>query len=322
MDAQAVERLPTFVALEAQSVLNGQRRGASIPLDATYFDGIRLASQSLTDVQVDVDPRNRIQHVQQSELLLQTASIGLDSFEREELLGASEQLRETAERLPEVEFLREAYPGDCVVVPEWVRTGRAADWGLRIYFFREGDAPTPDEIVTENVDAVVEGTRPAFERYQGDLHGYPECCVAAFHDRAQDRPSPEWRSVEPLASEVREDALAGDSVSIDGVLPDVFESEGVPSLVPFFAREFFPEQDCETARETGAAVYDALCEEFDETLVRDHFALNYALCYWVAKTLREQAANRGRRPAAGELGIEHFSFYAPLGHVRTFPRYS
>lgn len=322
MDAQAVERLPTFVALETKSVLDGLRRGASVPLDATYFDGIRRTSQSLTDVKADVEPRERIRHVQQSELLLNTASVSLDSFEREDLLGASEQLRETAERLPEVAFLREAYPGDCVVVPEWVRTGRAADWGLRVYFFQEGDAPTPDKIVAENVDAVVDGTRPAFERYQGDVHGYPECCVEAFHDRAQDRPSPEWRSVEPLASEVRESALAGDGVSIDDVLPGVFESEGDPSSSSFFAREFFPEPDCETARETGAAVYDALREEFGEMLVRDYFALNYALCYWVAKTLRKQAANRGRRPAAGELGIEHFSFYAPLGHVRTFPRYS
>lgn len=314
-----LERLPAFVALEVHSVLAGRRRGASVPLDGTYVDGIRRTSQSLTDVQADVDPDERVRHVQQSQLMLDTVNVGIDSFEREQLLAASDRLRETAEGMPEVEFLRAEYPGDCVVVPEWVRTGRAADWGIRVYFFRADDAPTGDEIIERNVEAVVEGTRPEFERFQGDLHGYPECCIEAFHTRAGDRQSPEWRSVEPLAHRLRADALDGTGSSVDDVLPTFFEAD---DAYAFFAREFFPEPDCETARETGQHVFDALRNEFGEPLARDQFALNYAFCYAVAKTLRKQTATSGRRPAAGELGREHFSLYAPLGHVRTFPRYS
>lgn len=316
----AVERLPTFVALEALSVLAGERTGASVPFDATYFDGVGRATQAAADDIDGVNPDTRLQQVQQSRLALNTTTVELDAFEREAVLSASENLRATAEQLPEVEFLRSAFPGEVVVVPEWLRTGRMADWGMRAYFFREGDAPAPDEIVARNIDAEVDGNRAAFERYQGDLHGYPECCIEAFHDRAQDRPDPEWRSVESLADEFRDEALRqGQNVSIDDVLPDFFDSK---RALAFFAREFFPEPDCETARAAGEQVYDALRSEVGEALARDYFALNYAFCYAVARTLRE-GANRGRRgrPSAGDLGMEHFSFYAPLSHVRTFPRY-
>jgi hypothetical protein len=314
----AVERLPTFVALEALSVLAGERPGASVPFDATYFDGVGRATQVTPDVTSAVDPETRVEQVQRSRLALNTTSVELDAFEREAVLAASEDLRETAGQLPEVEFLRAAFPGEVVVVPEWLRTGRVADWGMRAYFFREGEAPSADEIVAQNVDAEVDGNRSAFERYQGDLHGYPECCIEAFHDRAQDRPDPEWRSVESLADEFRGDALRqGRNVSIDDVLPEFFESE---RALAFFAREFFPEPDCETARATGEQVYGALRSEVGEALARDYFALNYAFCYAVARTLREGANRRGR-PSAGDLGMEHFSFYAPLSHVTTFPRY-
>ncbi len=316
----AVERLPTFVALEVLPVLHGERKGASVPLDGTYFDGISRAVQTLSDEECGVDPESRANRAQQSRLLLRTASVQLDSFERDDLRAASDHLCETAERLPEVEFLRSEYPGECVVVPEWLRTGRAADWGVRAYFFREGDAPTADEILDENVDAVVNGTRSEFERYQGELHGYPPCCIEAFHDRTQDRPEPEWRSVEPLAARFRAGALRREhNPSIDDVLPEFFESEDAYS---FFAREFFPEPDCATARATGKRVYDVLREELGAALVGDYFALNYAFCYAVANTLREQPPNRGRRPSAGELGVEHFSSYAPLSHVLTFPKYA
>jgi len=227
----AVERLPTFVALEALSVLEGERDGASVPFDATYFDGVGRATQATPDETSAVDPDTRLQQVQKSRLALNTTSVALDAFEREEVLAASDDLRETAEQLPEVEFLRAAFPGEVVVVPEWLRTGRMADWGMRAYFFREGEAPSADEIVERNVEAEVEGNRAAFERYQGDLHGYPECCIEAFHDRAQDRPDPEWRSVESLADEFRDEALRrGQNVSIDDVLPDFFESERAADL--------------------------------------------------------------------------------------------
>ncbi|WP_132061257.1 hypothetical protein [Halorussus amylolyticus] len=316
----AVERLPTFVALEVLSVLQGERRGASVPLDGTYFGGISRAVQALSDEECGIDPESRTSQVQQSRLLLSTASVQLDSFERDELRTASDHLYETAERLPEVEFLRSEYPGECVVVPEWLRTGRVADWGVRAYFFSEGDAPTSDEILEKNIDAVVNGTRPEFERYQGELHGYPQCCIEAFHDRTQDRPGPEWRSVEPLAARFRGDVFRQEqNPSIDDVLPEFFESEDAYS---FFAREFFPEPDCATARAAGKRVYEVLREELGAALVQDYFALNYAFCYAVAKTLREQAPNQSRRPSAGELGMEHFSSYAPLSHVLTFPKYA
>jgi hypothetical protein len=87
----------------------------------------------------------------------------------------------------------------------------------------------------------------------------------------------------------------------------------------FFAREFFPEPGCETARATGMAMYEDLETALPGDLVRDFFRLNFGIDYLVARTVHTSG---DRRPSPGEFGREHLLFYLPLREVLTRPRYA
>ncbi len=315
----ALADLPTFIALESTSVLTGHRRSASFPLDLPYLQSVERAERAYATASEDSDrSQRRIETAERSRLQLQTTQVSVDALELDPLRETSERLRVLAAQLPEVQFLRESYPGETVVVPEWLRYGRSVEWGLRVYLFRAGEAPAPGTIVDRNLDAVVEGTRSEFEQYQGHLHGYPDCCIEAFLERAGDDERPEARSVAPLADRIDERALHGQS-SIETVLPEFFESDRASA---YFAREFFPEPDCETAHEMGEAVIDAMTAHLDTTLVRDFVRLNYAYCYAVATRLASASVATGAdRPGAGDLAAEHQLWYLPLGTTAEMPRY-
>ncbi|MFD1587368.1 hypothetical protein ACFR9U_10255 [Halorientalis brevis] len=315
----ALADLPTFIALEATSVLTGHRRGASFPLDLPYLQSVVQAARAYATTSGDSErSQRRIECVHQSRLRLQTTQVSVDELELDPLRETSARIRDVAAQLPEVQFLRESYPGDAVVVPEWLRYGRSVEWGLRVYLFRGGEAPAPETVVDRNLEAVVDGSRSEFEEYQGRLHGYPDCCIDAFLERASDDERPEARSVAPLADRIDERALGGSS-SIETVLPEFFASDHADA---FFAREFFPEPDCETAREMGTTVFDAMTAHLDTTLVRDFFRLNYAYCYAVAMTLSNASVAAGAgRPGAGDLAAEHQLWYLPLGTTAAMPRY-
>jgi hypothetical protein len=312
-DPSDVRGLPGLVALDAFAVLDGRRRGSSVQLDETYFDG-QLAATRTYGADDAFESRRRI--VRESKRVYDETRIEIDSITETNLMDASEQFRGILRQLPEIELLRQGFPGTCFVVPEWLRRPTGVEFGARVYFFRDGDAPDPDEVIRENVAAVVSDDRPAFERYQGRLHGYPACCIEYFHERDDD-PPPEWRAMEPLLDCIDEDALRGDAepASVEAVLGDPFAHEHVHA---FFAREFFPEPGCETARDRGRDVRDGLAAAFPPTLVRDYFRINVGWNYLVARAVREGG---GGRPEPGALGPEHRLFYLPLAAVLSVDRY-
>lgn len=306
--------LPTFAALDGYAVLAGRRRGTSIQLDGTYFGGQLLALR-----QFDADPghERRTEILENSRRAYDAIEVGIDSLTRAELRDESRRFRRELRHLPEVRYLTRNFPGRCFVVPEWLRTGDRLHYGARVYLFRDDDSPDPEEVVAENVEAVVTDSFDAFERYQGRLHGYPDCCIDFYGDRSTDSPSPEWRSVEPFADRVREDALGGGpSTSIDDVLPAFLAHEGNRA---FFAREFFPEPDCETAAATGRAIFEELSSALPDRLVRDYFGLNFGVDYLVARTVDDGG---DRRPSPGVLGREHLLIYLPLRATSRTPRYA
>lgn len=303
--AAAVGRLPTWLALDALGVLEGCRRGTSLQLDDTYFDGQLAALRSV----VGNPSAGRQRQLRRSKAAYAALQVEVDSLTEPALRDASARFRQGLQGIPEVDFLKREFPGTCFVVPEWLRLGERLEYGARIYFFRDGDAPAPDEIIDSNVEAVVEETPEAHARLVGRLHGYPDCCVDHYQDRTPGEPSPEARSVDPLAGRVADDLLDGTadpSVSIDDLLVDFFDDS---HAYVFFAREFFPEPGCRTARERGTEIYEALADRVPEGLVRDHFRLNYGWNYLVAWTLGERGT---RRPSPGCLGREHLLSYLQL----------
>ncbi|EFW90724.1 hypothetical protein ZOD2009_17750 [Haladaptatus paucihalophilus DX253] len=310
-DATALSSLPAFAALETAPVLVGRKDGASIQMSDLYFENQlsvlrNLDSASFTD---------RIAALEESYEIVQNASIHLNSLSVGTLEHAANNVHETYRSMPETKRLRSAFPGDCLTVPEFVRTGgNGIDFGLRAYFFREGDAPDAGEIIRRNVVGVVEDTEREFERYQGGLHGYPECCIDAFMDRSPEAPAPEVRSVEALSC-IREDRIGARGASITDILPDFFED---PHAYAFFSRKFFPEPGCATAEERGRDVFEGLTTAFPETMVRDSFRLNYALCYTLAHSLTPEG---GKLPRVGSLGTEHVYAYLPLKNALSVPRY-
>ena len=307
-----VDTLPTFVALETLPVLTGHKRSASVQITTRYLDNRTRVLTSLDDGAF----ADRVTALRESRDVLQ-ADVSIDAFEASALLTAAEDLRETFSEMPELTFLRSGYPGDCVAVPEFLHTENGLEFGLRVHFFRAGDAPTPAEIIRRNVDAVIEDEQRAFEQYLGRLHGYPDCCISGFMNRAPNAPGPEVRSVEPFVSSIRADAIGtGSDGSIEAILPDFFTDE---YAYAFFSRQFFPEPRCDTARERGTEIRDSLAAALDETLVRDHFRLNAALGYTVAYST---VPERERYPAVGALGTEHVYSYLPLKGTLTLPRYA
>lgn len=309
-----VDALPAFVALDSYSVLTGQRRGTSIQLDETYFTGQLGALQNF-DIGSAADQRAEI--LENSRRTYAGIDIELDSLTEENLWDASTKFRRKLQRVPEVSYLTQNFPGQCFVVPEWLRTGKRLHYGARIYFFGDENPPEPEDILRENIEAIVADSFETFERYQGQLHGYPDCCIEFYQNRSPDAPSPEWRAVEPFADRIRSDALGqGLALSMDEIFST---TPGREEISGFFTREFFPEPGCETAKTKGRTIYEDLESAMPEDLVRDYFRLNFGIDYLVAQAVHQSG---DRRPEPGEFGREHLLFYLPLREVLTMPRYA
>jgi hypothetical protein len=307
-----VGRLPAFAALDGYAVLMGQRRGASIQFDETYFEG-QLRALHHSDTESTVTYRTEM--LEESRTTCNSLQVTIDSFTEQNLWDESKRLRRKLQRMPEVSYLIQGFPGRCFVVPEWLRMENRLHYGSRLYLFRDEDSPEPADILQENIDSIVNDSPETFERYQGQLHGYPDCCIDFYLNRSADQPSPEWRSVEPFTDWIREEAFDEEVSSLD----DVFSRELDPEeTYPFFAREFFPEPGCETATARGEAIYEELSTALPDELVRDYFRLNLAYNTLVARTM---VHGGDRRPAAGRLGREHLLFYLPLQNVLSSSKY-
>lgn len=309
-NTDGVAGLPTFAALDVRAVVEKERRGASIQVDAEYFRGQESAIDAV-EVASSLTERRNI--ASQSRQLYNKIQIDFDSLTRKNLKSASTQFRNLLQQLPEVHYLKRQFPGTCFVVPEWLRTPGEVKYGARIYFFREGDAPAPTDILDRNIDAVVTGNRDEFEQYQGALHGYPECCIDYFsaYER-QEETGPELEAVEPIADCIDENEVSKQggipSSSIADIVDGIFDS---PHVYAFFAREFFPEPNCDQARNRGVSIYDTLCDAYQEPIVKDYFRINAGWSYLMAKATAAERKS-SRRPAPGSLGREHLLFYLPL----------
>lgn len=306
--ASRVAGLPTLAVLE------GARRGASVQVSSRYLDN-RITVLTAVDEEVFAE---RLEGLRRSRRIFKGATASVDSVTVDSLVEASEELRETYLEMPEAASLRSSFSGDTVVVPELLGTPDGIQFGARAYFFPAGDGPDPMEVVRRNVEAMVDDERSAFERYKGELHGYPECCVDHFVERATGDDSPEVRSVRPFESAVRGDRIGADrTASIEEIVPTLLEK---PYAYAFFSRAFFPHPECEAARERGRRIYETLADEVDETLARDYVRLNYALAYVVARN----TMTPGRRefPPAGALGREQSYLYLPVRVTLTASRYS
>lgn len=203
-----VHSLPTFVALETLPVLTGQKRAASIKLTDTYIEN-RIAVLNRLDAGAFA---NQTEALRKSGGALDI-EMKIDSFEASALQAAADELHESFCEMPEVSYLQANYLGDCIVVPEILQVEGDLKIGIRVYFFREDEAPPPAEIMRRNVAAIIDDAPRTFERYEGKLHGYPKCCITHFLDRSQNAPSPEMRSVAPLESVLREDQLGRPALS-------------------------------------------------------------------------------------------------------------
>lgn len=316
----AVGSLPAFTALSAQAVLEGSRSGTSLQIDRTYFDGQVRALQSFeenTKSQSDVSYNNRVGILQDSWQKYTAIDVDIDSITEQDLWEATTQFWRQLQQLPEIDFLDQNYPGQCFVLPEWLKTEEHLHYGARVYFFRSEGSPSPEDILQKNIDAILDDSFEAFERYQGRLHGYPDCCIDCYHERSPESPSPEWRSINPYADRVNTQALgAGESGSIDAALPQFTEWDG---RYAFFAREFFPEPGCGTARSRGRTIYDALVAGGSSRVVEDYFRLIFGYNYLVATAVHTGGSHR---PMPGDLGREHLMFYLPLHELVTMPRYT
>lgn len=317
-DADGVPALPTFAALDVRTVIEQERRGASIQVDESYFQGQELAIDAVGTASVLTDRRNV---VSQSRRFYDQIQVDFDSLTRKNLVAASDRFRRLLRRLPEVEYLKRNFPGTCFIVPEWLRTGGKVKYGARIYFFREDAAPAPTDILQRNIDAVVADDRADFEQYQGHLHGYPECCIEYFSTRErQTGTGPELEAVEQIEKYIDSDLTAerqSRSASIEDTVDGIFET---PHVYAFFAREFYPEPGCEQARRRGVSIYETLSDAYPEPLVKDYFRLNAGWSYLMAKATAPEQTN-SKLPVPGELGREHLRFYLPLRVALATPRY-
>lgn len=308
-EAAGVDALPTFVALDSRAVLDNQRRGASIQIDDRYFHGLELAID-----EVDADLAERREIVSQSRQFFNQIQINFDELSYPALTSASARFRSALQQLPEIQYLKQQFPETCFVVPEWLRLNRTVNYGARVYLFRDDDAPSPNEILHENIQSVLQDDRGAFEKYQGALHGYPECCIDFFleYDR-QGQTSPELASVEPIEDAFDDEKITTEvdsSVALTDVVDGLFDDE---RGYAYLAREFYPEPDCDRARRRGEKIYETLCETYPERLVKDHFRINAGWSYMMAKAAA--SGNQSRRPFPGALCREHLLFSLPLSTI-------
>ena len=306
----SVAGLPALAAIDCLAVLEGARPGASlVPSDAYYRR--REAALSSADAPELEEHRER---VLSSQRLWDDVYVDFDDLTTDSLREASRRLVGLLQGIPEIQHLQRSFSGTSFAVPEWLRTPAGVEYGARVYFFdAETDSPSPREVLDENIAAVVEDDREAFEAFLGDLHGYPECCVSFFQRRSDDAPPPEVRSVESLADLVDEERLGGDGTAAATPLAELFD--GLlehPRAYAFFTREFYPEPDCEAAARTGVAVYDQLVEALPEWLVRDFVRFNYGYSYLEARSVER---GHDEPPEPGALGREGQRLYWPLETV-------
>lgn len=183
-------------------------------------------------------------------------------------------------------------------------------------FFRDRDSPEPAEILDRNIDAVVAENNAEFERYQGELLGYPECCLDYYsdHDRYEQR-GPELAAVDPIADSIDDSELSNRGETSQTSIDDIVEETADrPHLYAFFTREFYPEPDCDRARNHGVSIYETLRDIYPEPLVEDHFRLNTGWSYLMAQTTAPDTESQSR-PSPGVLGREHLQFYLPLAET-------
>lgn len=303
----AVDGLPGFAALDAQTVLEGERPGASLQLTEGYLSGQRRVLEAV-DLPGSAD--ERIEVCRESRRIWGDVHVDIGSCTERNLREASTRLCELLRGLPEVRYLKAQYPETCFVLPEWLRTPDEIQYGARVYFFAD-ESPTPDEVLERNIRAVLDESQAAFDRYQGSLYGYPECCVDHYAEttRAPDRDTPESRSIAPLEDLVNEDRIergSPRSSSITEILPGFFEE---PHAYAFFAHAFYPEPGCEAARRTGVSIYEALAESLPESLVRDYLRFTFGWSYLLAGSARQRSDTV---PEPGAFGREHALLYLPL----------
>lgn len=310
-----ISALPTFAALDSHTVLDGLRCGSSFQLNNTYFTGQLRILQTIDSV---TGVESRVKTLKQSYDLYNDITIDIEALNRENLLEASQRFRDILQQLPEILALQNAFPGTCMVVPEWLRTEQEVKYGARVYFFRTNDAPNPDEIILKNVESIISEDLEQFDTYRGRLHGYPECCIRFLHDRVSESP-PETRSMEPFSEHINDTLLMdhdNTSVSITQIVSD-FSS--IDEFYSFFARAFYPEPGCETAISKGREIYEEIADSYAESLAKDHFRLNFGITYMRGRGVVEGAKSH---PTPGILGREHLYFYLPLQTLQTLSRYS
>lgn len=289
-------------------------------IDDTYFLGQRRAYEAL-DGEIGeastTDHRRRVREIQESLESYRSIEVDLDTLSEESLWAASTRFRDALRDVPELDALIRQFPGQSFVVPEWLQTGDRLHYGARGYFLRAEDTTTPEAVLHRNIDAILGDSFQPFERFQGQLHSYPKCCIDFYQGRSSDEPAPEWRSIEPFVDRINEDALGnGLASSIDAVLPQFSEWENRHA---FFTREFFPEPGCEQALSTGRALGAALPSEYSPRLVEDYFAVTFGYNYLVARAVHSGGSHR---PRPGALGREHLLFYLPVEALSSVPRYS
>ncbi len=310
--------LPAFTALDTHAVREGERRGASIQLDTRYFRGQELALQAVGDGSTLTERRDI---ASRSRDVYDQVRLDLDALTRETLESASAKYRRVLQQIPEVQYLKRNFSETCFVVPEWLKAGGNVNYGGRVYFFRDEDAPEPTDVLQRNIEAVVDDDRARFERYQGILHGYPECCVDYFTDYVRgEETGPELEAVETIADRIDDEMISDDvdrSVSIEEITDGLFE---IPQTYAFFTREFYPEPGCERARRRGVSIYETLRETYPGALVDDYFRINVGWSYLMANATAPET-EQADRPFPGSLGWEHLLFYLPLSVALATPRY-
>jgi hypothetical protein len=307
-----VNALPGILAMDGLTVLEGQRRGTSLQLTDRYF---RTQEAALQAIEGSEFVENRCRTVRKSRDIWDDIHVDFPSLTKENLHTASTRLRNIFDQLPEVQYLQRNYPETCYVVPEWMRIDGEVKYGARVYFF--GNDPSDrDELVKRNVEATVNGNRDDFERYQGRIHGYPDCCIEFFRegDRISGRESPEARSLAALDDiiddDIEECARGGSiaNIPISELLPRFFES---PHSYAFFTHGFYPGPDCETARKNGIDIYETLTETLPQPLVEDFFRVNFGLSFLKA----------GFGPNTTAFGRAHRLSFLPLQILKSLPRY-
>lgn len=312
-----MKRLPTFVAFETLPVLEGRRTGATIRLEETYFQGVERVLTSLDSKTFD----DRVAGLRESMQTFGNITVEIDELTEAPLLEAATEMRNALEGMPEIEYLESAFPGECFVIPQllhgprsWIEDEGQLRYGARVFFFPPGDGPSAEEIIRENVSAVIEETQRDYEAYLGCLLGYPECCIDGFLQRTSGTQPPEVVSIAPLESQHQTDRL-GRADSVDNLLEGFFDTD---YAYAFFSREFFPDPRCQTAIVRGCAIFETLAA-YNDRLTEDFFRLNYLYCYAIADAIRSDATRT--RPPVGMFGSEHVYFYLPLNVTERLDRY-